>query len=200
MKIESIELDDLTKVLGLTPGAVPKGIDPANDRRRIDDIFMSYLAATSKGDIIEIGTSYGRGTCILAHNTKHTVHTINPLPKHHTGQITLNMTKKDIGKYYKKMGLNNICQYYGSSTDWNYNGPAPHFCFIDGCHDKNYAYLDGVMCEKIISKDGWIVWHDFDPDSKEYWIREVVGGVRQWAGDRKIYHLKGSWMGAWKSQ
>ncbi|MBD3408202.1 MAG: hypothetical protein GF411_18920 [Candidatus Lokiarchaeota archaeon] len=190
MKIETIELDDLVDVLGLTKGTIPTQIKPANDRRRLDDIFMSYLAATSKGDIVEIGTSYGRGTCILASNTSHTVHTINPLPEHHTGQITLNMTKKDIGKYYIDLGLKNICQYYGSSIDWKYEGSPPNFCFIDGCHDKKYAYLDGVMCEKILSDGGWIAWHDFDPNSKEYWVREVVAGVRQWADGRKIYHLK----------
>lgn len=177
-----------------------------NDRKYHDAEVLTTLAANSNGNIIEIGTSSGRGTYKLATNTSGMVYTVNALPEQITGEaVTHALTKNQIGSYLVEKRIANFQQIYANSLTWEVteNIKNVSMTFIDGCHDEQYVCSDSKKVFNHIHKNGFIVWHDFNPtlrfSSRHAWINSSMTGVERFCRETgintQIYHLKDSWMG-----
>ena len=179
-------------------------------RKRKDAELLTTIAANIKGKCLDIGTSYGKSAYKIATNAPNsTVYTINALPheiKEKEKHITHLLAKKDIGKYYKDRKIKNIIQLYGNTQQWKIPEELNRISmvFIDGNHDTEAVYSDSNLVYPNIEDEGYIVWHDFNPDlrSKHEWIDSAMKGVENFIKSNKIeteiVHLKNSWTGVLK--
>jgi len=180
------------------------------NRKRKDAELLTTIAANVKGKCLDIGTSYGKSAYKIATNTpKSIVYTINALPheiSEHEKHITHILAKNEIGKYYKDRKISNIIQLYGNTQHWKIPKELNRIsmAFIDGNHDTDAVYSDSNLVYPNIEDDGYIVWHDFNPDlRKKYeWIDSAMKGVENFIEHNKIkteiIHLKNSWTGVLK--
>mgnify|MGYP001219787509 CR=1 FL=1 len=180
------------------------------NRKRKDAELLTTIAANIKGKCLDIGTSYGKSAYKIATNApKSIVYTINVLPheiKENEKHITHLLEKNDIGKYYKDRKIKNIIQLYGNTQQWKIPEELNHISmvFIDGNHDANAVYSDSNLVYQNIEENGYIVWHDFNPDlrNKYEWIDSAMKGVENFIKhnniETEIIHLKNSWTGVFK--
>lgn len=183
-----------------------------NQRRLRDAESIMTICAniTEGGSILEIGTADGVTTASIAINAPEAqVYTINIPPEEaETGQggklITGAFSRDIIGSYYREKNLKNITQIYANTLNWKPDIGMIDVAFIDGCHDYEFVINDTLKILPYISPNGFILWHDFNPDLalKHEWIGEVCRAV-DWLQNNghlpgEIYHVKDSWVGIWR--
>ncbi|MBJ6751452.1 class I SAM-dependent methyltransferase [Geomonas anaerohicana] len=181
-------------------------LEDLNDRRLRDaEVLASACCNGDPGIILEIGTSHGRTTALLAVNAPlATVYTVNIPPEEIAEggkNVTFAPSKEEIGSYYRAKGLANVRQIFANTARWEPDFGPIDVAFIDGCHDAAFVYNDTRKILKRCRPGSIIVWHDFNPElARVYgWINEVCSGVEQLYRDGiltgRILHLQDSWTG-----
>jgi len=172
--------------------------DGVKQCKYMDAVFLSTLAKNIDGDILEIGTSFGKGTADLARNSAHTIYTVNPLPEQlpETLMITHRIGVNEIGKCYRDEGLTNVVQIYENSKDLLFSFPVK-MAFVDGNHTSEFAYADAVKSYAVLEVGGFLLWHDANPDYREQyrWIDTTMSGMERFCSEYQYtpIHLAGSW-------
>jgi predicted O-methyltransferase YrrM len=178
--------------------------------RRIRDAEV-IGAACRNGDpkiLLEIGTSYGRGTALMAQNAPGgQVYTVNISPDEidDSGKlVTFSPSLEDIGKYYREIGVSNVEQILANTATWKPGFGPIDVAFIDGCHDADFVYNDTCKILEQCRPGSVILWHDFAPELVKlyHWIGEVCRGIENLYADGiikgRILHLQDSWVGLYK--
>lgn len=217
--IEVNNIEEIKKNFGWTetPRIEREGIhdyqyvEDINERRIRDaEVLGAVVANINRKTILEIGTSTGVTTVYLAKNApKSHVFTINiPAEDLYDGKGGINTTialeAAEIGKEYKKLGLQNITQIYENTATWEPNIGEIDIAFIDGSHDTKFVFNDTVKVLKNMPSGSFIMWHDFNPAlrKKFHWINDVCKGIellykKGYLTDR-IFVLKDSWIGLYR--
>lgn len=180
-----------------------------NDRRIRDAEVLG--ASCCNGDpkiLLEIGTSHGRTTALMAQNASDgTVYTVNIPPEEIAdggNNVTFAPSRDEIGKFYRDKGLTNVRQIIANTKNWEPDFSPIDVAFIDGCHDSDYVYNDTRKILKKCRPGSIILWHDFAPGLvKSYsWLGDVCRGVERLYSEGlisgRILHLQDSWIGLYK--
>ena len=182
-----------------------------NFRRIRDAEVIGVVCRNSKASIIlEIGTSYGYGTALIAQNAPDaSIYTVNMLPQHkdEAGKyITIAPEKNEIGRFYRQQGYKNIEQIYANTLTWEPDFRPIDVAFIDGSHDKEFVFNDTRKVLKNCQPGSIILWHDFAPQmvDKFHWIHDVCLGIERLYRERlisgPILHVMDSWVGLYVVQ
>jgi len=168
--------------------------------RYSDAIFESTCAKNINGNILEIGTSFGKGTADFARNTTFTVFTVNPLPEQlpEMKMITHRIGQDEIGKCYREEGLTNVIQIYENSKDLKLNKDMGiMLVFVDGNHTSEFAYMDAVKCFDVLEVGGYLIWHDTTPKYRDTygWVNAVMLGMERFCREHSYdpVHVDGTW-------
>jgi predicted O-methyltransferase YrrM len=212
-------IDDVKKIFGWREDALIN--DPqvhafateedANGRRVRDAQAVGTVCRNvNKGTLVEIGTSLGHTTALMAQNAPGAhVYTINiPPEKIADGRggvlTTVAYQREEIGSYYRTLRLANITQVIENSAVWEPEMNTIDVAFIDGCHDSDFVFNDTRKMLKRMRPGSFVLWHDFNPElaAKYSWIRSVCLGVERLfrAGllRGRMYHLRDSWVGIYR--
>ncbi|MDD2733276.1 MAG: class I SAM-dependent methyltransferase [Desulfuromonadaceae bacterium] len=133
--------------------------DRSSDTRQLKELSsIAFLCrAMSFNKIFEIGTFVGRMTRIIAINSgKNAIVYTLDLPQKLVPHI--------IGEFYHDTDESErITQLYGDSTLFDYSPwyNEIDFCWVDACHDFEFAYSDTIVAFKMVKDGGWIGWHDY---------------------------------------
>jgi predicted O-methyltransferase YrrM len=182
-----------------------------NERRIRDAESIGVIARNIRAKtVLEIGTSDGKGTVLLAVNAPRSqIYTVNiPIEDIEQGKggkhITHGLEREQIGRYYKERNLNNIHQIFANTATWIPEMDSIDLAFIDGCHDKEFVINDTLKVIKKMKAGGFIIWHDFNPEliHKYRWIKEVCTGINELYKmgvlKNRIYYIKDSWCGIYR--
>lgn len=218
MKVRIVEnIEDFKRTLGLDRRGVllENDLDVVeNDtelagRKRRDAEVLCTLAANSKTDVLELGTSHGRGAFKLATNLAHDLlcHTVNILPDQHDSSggkmVTHLIPQEDIGSYYRERGVGNVVQYFANTARWSIPPEIRDLgmVFVDAAHDEENVYQDSKLVWDRIAPGGFIVWHDFSQLSRHFdWINASMRGVERFLREYgleslEVLNLRHSWCG-----
>lgn len=192
-----LEHDHLREYAG--PGDV-------NSRRIQDARVIAGACCNAEPKIIlEIGTSRGHTTAVIAENAPDaTVYTVNIPPEDITegGKLTTHaLHRDDIGRYYRDRGCSNVHQILANTAVWGPDFGPIDVAFIDGSHDAEFVFNDTVKILRQCRPGSLLMWHDFCPrlmmnsSSKG----NVCAGIERLLKKRviraPIYHLRDSWVG-----
>lgn len=179
-----------------------------NGRKRRDAEVLCTLAANATGDVLELGTSHGRGAFKLASNLAPGLncHTVNILPEQHDASggkmVTHLIPKVDIGSYYRERGIRNVEQHFANTARWEMPAAIQNLslAFIDAAHDEENVYLDSKLAWDRLAPGGFMVWHDFSKFSRHFdWVDASMRGAERFVAEMsfaaEIIHLRHSWMG-----
>jgi hypothetical protein len=185
-------------------------LEDLNDRRLHDAEVIGAASCNGAPKILlEIGTSLGRSTALMAKNAPDgVVFTVNIPPEEIADggkNVTFAPSRENIGQYYRAQGCTNVKQIFANTKTW-----APDFgpidvAFIDGCHDAAFVYDD---TRKVLSRcrsGSVLLWHDFNPSLALIypWIADVCSGVERLYADGmlsgRVLHLQDSWIGLYKT-
>lgn len=180
-----------------------------NDRRIRDaEVLGAACCNGNPKTLLEIGTSHGRTTALMAQNASQgIVYTVNIPPEEIADGgkfVTFAPEKEDIGKYYRENNCTNVEQIFANTKNWMPDFGPIDVAFIDGCHDADYVYNDTCNILKNCRPGSIIMWHDFNPNliATYDWISEVCKGVERLYAEGlivdKILHLQDSWIGLYK--
>lgn len=186
-------------------------VEDVNERRVRDaESLATVVRNLSPKTVLEIGTSNGMGTVLMAANAPEAqIYTVNIPPEEVSsgqgGQLTTIAPERDkIGAAYKARGLKNIIQIIANTASWEPNIGEIDIAFIDGCHDTDFVYSDTRKVLKHMRPGGFILWHDFNLDliEKYHWIRSVCLGVEKLYAQGllpgRIFHVRDSWVGVYR--
>ncbi len=184
-------------------------LEDLNERRLLDaSVIGGACRNGDPGVILEIGTSHGRTTALMAGNAPSaTVYTVNIPPEEIAEggrNVTFAPAREEIGSYYRALGHQNVRQIFANTARWQPDFAPIDVAFIDGCHDTDFVYNDTRKVLKNCRPGSIIIWHDFNPElARVYgWINEVCTGVERLYADRlltgKILHLQDSWTGLYR--
>ena len=210
-------LEYLSKAMGWTKQPLIEGdylenfdyLEDLNGRRRKDAEVVNSACANGNIRIaLEIGTSSGRMTALMAQNASNaTIYTVNIPPEEieEGGKFTTYAPNYDtIGKYYKEKGLQNVKQILANTATWEPDFGPIDVAFIDGSHDADFVYNDTRKILQQCKPGSIVMWHDFNPSLIPVypWIADVCRGVERLYQDKlikgKILHLQDSWVGLYK--
>ena len=180
-----------------------------NNRKRRDAEVLCTLAANSRTDVLELGTSHGRGAFKLATNLPPLLrcHTVNILPDQHDSSggkmVTHLIPQNDIGSYYRERGVGNVVQYFANTARWSIPPEIRDLgmVFVDAAHDEENVYQDSKLVWDRIAPGGFIVWHDFSQLSRHFdWINASMRGVERFLREYgleslEVLNLRHSWCG-----
>lgn len=186
-------------------------VEDINERRIRDaESLAVVLRNVDPKVVVEIGTSDGMGTILMAANAPKTkIFTVNIPPEEilsgEGGELTtIALEKEKIGKAYRDRDLKNIVQIYANTAKWEPNIGKIDVAFIDGCHDTEFIYNDTRKVLKYMKSGSFVLWHDFNPDliEKFPWIGSVCMGVeklyKEGLIEGRIFHIKDSWVGIYQ--
>ncbi|MDX1413076.1 MAG: class I SAM-dependent methyltransferase [Candidatus Promineifilaceae bacterium] len=215
--LEVRNLRYLKKAMGWSQDPILEGdhlhtfayLEDLNDRRIRDaEVIGSACRNSNPQILLEIGTSFGHGTALMARNAPNgTVYTINISPEEiaQGGKlVTFAPAKDEIGKYYREQGFTNTKQIYANTATWEPDFGPIDVAFIDGCHDADFVYSDTYKILERCIPGSLILWHDFAPSLRNVygWIAEVCRGIEKLYRDGvikgRILHLQDSWVGLYK--
>lgn len=217
--IEVADVRELRKLFGWS--REPRLDDPTlhdfehptdlNMRRLRDaEVIGTVMANAGAEQALEIGTSEGRTTALMALNAPQTtIHTINIAPdeleRGEGGHFTTwALERERIGACYRERGCDNVRQILANTATWEPDIGSIAVAFIDGCHDAEFVYNDSLKALSIAEPGAFILWHDFHLGLvRSYdWIHSVCLGVEELyrAGKLggRIYHLRDSWVGLYR--
>lgn len=184
-------------------------LEDLNDRRMRDAEVIG--SACCNGDpriVLEIGTSHGRTTALIAQNAPNaTVYTVNIPPEEIAeggNKITFAPSRGEIGIYYRERNLTNIRQVFANTARWEPDIGPIDVAFVDGCHDADFVYNDTRKILKWCRPGSIIMWHDFNIELAPvyHWIMDVCEGLERLYADGmvrgRILHLQDSWIGLYR--
>jgi predicted O-methyltransferase YrrM len=187
-------------------------VEDVNERRIRDAESLGLVMRNAKAKkALEIGTSNGAGTALMAANAPHTqIYTINIPPEEiasGAGGIltTIALEKEKIGAIYREQGHTNITQIYANTATWTPDIGKIDVAFIDGCHDTKFVINDTLKVLPSLNPGGFILWHDANPELSQvhHWIGDVCRGLDWLIGNGhlpgKLYWLKDSWVCIWQA-
>jgi hypothetical protein len=215
--LEVRNLPFLKKAMGWTNDPLLDGdhlhrfqyLEDLNERRLRDAEVVGAACCNGEPQIIlEIGTSHGMTTALMAQNAPGgTVYTVN-IPPDEIAQggnfVTFAPERDEIGKYYRERALPNIRQIFANTKDWRPDFGPIDVAFIDGCHDAEFVYNDTCAILACCRAGSIIMWHDFNPElARVYpWISDVCSGVERLFADGflqgRVLHLQDSWVGLYQ--
>jgi hypothetical protein len=180
--------------------------------RRLHDaeVIGTVMSNADAAEALEIGTSYGRNTALMARSAPNTlVHTINIAPEDiergEGGKFTTGgLSREQIGSYYREQGCEKVHQILANSATWKPDIGPIGVAYIDGCHDAEFVYNDTLKVLSIAEPGAFILWHDFNPGlvRKYEWIHSVCTGIealfREGKLSGRLYHLRDSWVGLYR--
>jgi hypothetical protein len=215
--LEVRSLAHLKKALGWSEDPVIVGehlhdfqyFEDLNDRRLRDAEVLGAACCNGHPRILlEIGTSYGRTTALMAQNAPGgMVYTVNIPPEEISKggkNITFAPSREEIGKYYREKGLINIHQIFANTRNWKPDFGPIDVAFVDGCHDADFVFND---TRKVLNKcrpGAIVMWHDFNPElaGVYHWINDVCAGVERLyikgLIQSRILLLQDSWVGLYQ--
>lgn len=217
--VEVNDVRELQKVFGWDAAALlddPKLHEfdyPADlNLRRLHDaeVLGTVMANARPAQALEIGTSEGRTTALMAMNSPESViHTINIRPEEIAAgeggkAITWALEIDRIGSYYREMGCENVRQILANTATWKPDIGPIGVAFIDGCHDTDFVVGDTLKALSIAEPGAFILWHDFHPGLVRIydWIHQVCLGVEELCATGavrgRIFHLRDSWVGLYR--
>jgi len=186
-------------------------IEDANERRIRDAESLATVMINAKPKIaLEIGTSTGMGTILMAANApKAKIYTINIPPEEiaagEGGKLTtIALEKEKIGVEYRKRNFKNIFQIYVNTAKWKPDIGDIDVAFIDGCHDMEFVYNDTRKVLGRMKPGSFILWHDFNLGlTKKFpWIGDICTAVEKLLEEDRIsgriFHIKDSWIGIYQ--
>jgi hypothetical protein len=183
---------------------------PDLNERRVRDAesLLGVCCNASAKTIVEIGTSTGRTTALMARNAPDaTIHTVNIPPEEiaEGGTLVTNaFSREDIGREYREQGCSNVRQIFANTAKWEPAIGPIDVAFVDGCHDTDFVFNDSRKLLAHMKPGAFLLWHDFHPALVEQygWIRSVCLGVERLyeRGLIKgpILHLRDSWIGIYQ--
>jgi len=183
-------------------------VEDVNGRRIRDaESLATVMRNAQPGIALEIGTSDGMGTVLMAANAPDAqIHTVNIPPEEIlSGQggslTTIALEREKIGIAYRKRNLANITQIYANTATWEPGSEAIDVAYIDGCHDAAFVYNDTRKVLKRMKAGAFVLWHDFHPGLVDTydWIGSVSLGVEKLLAEGiisgRIFHVRDSWVG-----
>jgi len=186
-------------------------VEDVNERRVRDAESIATVVRNCEATAaLEIGTSTGRGTVLMAANAPQArIYTVNIPPEEIvTGSggryTTIALAKEDIGKEYRARGMHNITQIYANTATWVPEIELIDVAFIDGCHDTEFVINDTRKILPFIRPGGFLLWHDFNPSlsDKFEWLRSVCLGVEHLYATGllkgRMYQVRDSWVGVYR--
>ena len=183
--------------------------EDANHRRLRDgEAIATACRNAGKAHLVEIGTSTGQTTALMARNAPTaTVHTVNIPPEEIQagGRLTTFAPSRDeIGSFYRAAGLTNIRQIFANTATWQPDIPRIDVAFIDGCHDFEFVVNDTLKLLTRCTPGSVLLWHDFNPQLayRFPWIAEVVDAL-DWLYHRNhlrgpLFQLQDSWIAVYR--
>lgn len=188
-----------------------KYLEDINERRIRDAESIGTVMCNTQPKIaLEIGTSTGHGTALMALNAPGAhVYTVNIPPNEiNSGKggklVTHALEIEDIGAYYRERGLKNISQIYANTATWDPDIGIIDVAFIDGCHDTEFVYNDTRKVLKNMKSGSFTLWHDFNMEliHKKEWIGSVCNGIEMLYEDDLLHgpilHIRDSWVGIYR--
>jgi len=184
-------------------------LEDLNERRLRDaEVIGSACCNGDPKTLLEIGTSHGKTTALMAQNALGgTVYTVN-IPPEEIGEggknVTFAPSREEIGRYYREQGLDNISQIFANTKNWEPDIGPINVAYIDGCHDADFVYNDTKKVLSRCQSGSIVMWHDFNPilTSVYHWIGDVCTGVERLYSEGilkgKILHLQDSWIGLYR--
>lgn len=186
-------------------------IEDANERRIRDaESIATVMINTKPSAALEIGTSNGMGTLLMAANAPQAkIYTINIPPEEilagEGGELTtFAIEKEKIGIAFRERGIKNIEQIYANTATWEPNLGEIQVAFVDGCHDTEFVYNDTRKLLPFMPKGSFIMWHDCNLElTKKYnWIESVCLGIEQLYREGylhgRMFHIRDSWVGIYQ--
>jgi len=215
--LEVRNLEYLKKAMGWSNNPVLEGehlyafqyLEDLNDRRIRDaEVIGTVCCNNDPKVLLEIGTSHGRTTALMAQNApKGIVYTVNIPPEEIAEggrNVTFAPSRNEIGMYYREKGLTNVRQILANTKGWEPDFGPIDVAFIDGCHDAEFVYTDTKKILKKCRPGSIIMWHDFAPELIRIypWIGNVCEGVEMLYAEGvlggRILHLQDSWTGLYR--
>jgi len=201
-KLPQLIEDDLNKVNFITD---------INFRKLRDAEVLSLVAAnTEPGNMLDIGTHYGRSAARMAVNSPaSTIYTVNIPPEEYERGGCLKtecLTRDEIGSFYRTKNLTNIQQIYANTKTWKIPEHINNLSlvYVDGCHDKEFVYADTHRVVDRVRPGGFILWHDCSPIYRQNfeWVDEVMQGIERLLKEKiivgNILNVRNSWIGIFK--
>jgi predicted O-methyltransferase YrrM len=186
-------------------------VEDINERRVRDaETLATVIQNAVPQRVLEIGTSTGLGTVLMAVNAPQAqIFTVNVPPEEieagKGGELTtLALARDRIGEEYRKRGLANVQQIYANTATWEPDIGTIDVCFIDGCHDTEFVINDTRKVLKHMRTGSFLLWHDFHPGlaAKFDWINSVCAGIEKLYETRllsgRLFHLRDSWTGVYR--
>jgi predicted O-methyltransferase YrrM len=186
-----------------------KFLEDINDRRLRDAQVIASACCNENPDVVlEIGTSHGRTTALMAQNCpRATIHTVN-IPPEEIEQggknVTFAPSRQEIGHFYRERGFENIRQIFANTARWDPDFGPIDVAFVDGCHDADFVYNDTRKVLRRCRPGSIVMWHDFNPDlARVYpWMGEISAAIDRLFAERllsgRILHLQDSWVGLYR--
>lgn len=186
-------------------------LEDLNHRRLRDAEVLGSACCNGDPEIIlEIGTSIGNGTALIAQNAPDAlVYTVNIPPEEITSGgsfVTHAPSRDEIGRYYREKGCKNVRQIFANTARWEPEFFPIDVAFIDGCHDADFVFNDTRKVLQKCKPGSIILWHDFCPALIPVypWIADVCLGVSRLYAEGllsgKILHLQDSWVGLYRHE
>jgi hypothetical protein len=180
------------------------------NRRRLRDAEVVAAACRNcaPGNILEIGTSFGQTTALMAQNAPDsTIHTVNIPPEEIAEggkRVTHAISREAIGRIYRERGFKNVEQIFANTANWKPTMKPLGVAYIDGCHDADFVYNDTRNALAVAEAETLILWHDFAPHMlmNFEWLRDVAEGIIRLYREKflrhPILHVKNSWVGLYR--
>jgi len=188
-----------------------KYVEDVNECRIRDaETLATVMRNVDPSVCLEIGTSEGHGTALMALNAPQAqIYTVNIPPEEiiagEGGKLTtIALEREKIGSYYRQRNLTNITQILANTAHWEPEIGSIDMAFVDGCHDTEFVYKDTCKILKHTKSGSFILWHDFNLDlvRKYQWIHSVCLGVEKLFKDRlisgRVFHVRDSWIGLYR--
>ena len=183
-------------------------VEDVNLRRLRDaEVIGTTVRNAGRSVCLEIGTSAGRTTALMAANAPAAViHTVNIPPAEvvegQGGTFTTHAIEKAaIGAWYRERGHTNVRQILANTATWEPDIGPIDVAFIDGCHDTDFVFNDTEKVVRHMAPGGFVLWHDYNLALTDTypWVHSVVLGVEKLleAGiiNTRIFHVRDSWIG-----
>lgn len=163
--------------------------EKSSDTRQLKELSsIAYLCNANRFNaIFEIGTFVGRMTRIIAINSGKDA-------KVYTLDLPQKLVPHKVGEFYRDTeDAERITQLYGDSTFFDYSSwyDAVDFCWVDACHDFEFAYSDTIAAFKMVKEGGWIGWHDYRHSASWAGVTKTVRMISSMIGGG-IAHIYGT--------